>query len=898
VFAIDVSTRSMTNGTTVAAIGAVRAAIRQLAEMDRRERINRAVIHTNQPASLSGHSPSVFFADELEIPTPIKVGILTFDSHVQFYSVKSNRVTDLQSPFKIMVCDPNEPLCPIPISQWLMDVSTKFDQVDYLLEQLPELLANGVSQIAAIPREIDEPQHSIYLSADMLCCPMAAIRAVQLGLEACGGRLYVLAGCHSTCGFGKLPVCREKFAAYGTSNESSLYSMAAAKALATISVNQIHGGSTMSAVLGAVTVASSTVSAAMVGSSSDVRRQQSHQPSAERDTLVLSAESLSQSEFLASECNRCVVCVNVIACLGGDSITDEFFFDTSTLGELSNKTGGRLFVIDGSLDSTGEHHNCVDMQLRMCEQLLDSISASVAAEVVMKLRTSVGICVDSWVPGPGSTSGKSSFGSDDEEMVCAGIDANTTVCIKLKHDSSSTKMRDEERVHLQLAVLCTTLNSAGESSEIALTPSRSSSAPLSNRRIVRVHNLTLLASSRPSLIFRNSDIETVAVVLMKESTSKALFKGLFLNDMENGNGLTSVEMSKYGPRSFLDHSVVLPLMQYRINCSANSPKGQLILPESLKVLPVYALGMLKHPSLLDNQSNSSKRAVASHASVPGSIGMVSNRNISSPLSRIAVRGHMRAYELLRMVSLPVREIINSIYPRVYNLIEMFQFDHELLLSSNDCMDGMSACASIDRDDLNDVAEMRVAQERLREVSKELISPGKIADHLARQLPVYADIPVPSLSVAPRGPNNGMNTSLSSMLGDLDDIRRPTLAQRLMQRTLLTECASSEIFESDGVYLLDDRSSLWIYIGRSVSRQTLEDLFDPFLSNNVGRGTFSNHRPSLASLNTASELGSRVNAFVGHLRSSSSYKQGICSQPTSWRFFIVTIILLLNDYHFL
>ncbi len=33
-------------------------------------------------------------------------------------------------------------------------------------------------------------------------------------------------------------------------------------------------------------------------------------------------------------------------------------------------------------------------------------------------------------------------------------------------------------------------------------------------------------------------------------------------------------------------------------CAAAAPKGQLILPEALKTLPLYTLGCLKHPALL------------------------------------------------------------------------------------------------------------------------------------------------------------------------------------------------------------------------------------------------------------------------------------------------------------
>jgi protein transport protein SEC24 len=44
-------------------------------------------------------------------------------------------------------------------------------------------------------------------------------------------------------------------------------------------------------------------------------------------------------------------------------------------------------------------------------------------------------------------------------------------------------------------------------------------------------------------------------------------------------------------------NTVATLAAYRKHCAINSPSVQLILPEALKLLPLYALALLKGPAL-------------------------------------------------------------------------------------------------------------------------------------------------------------------------------------------------------------------------------------------------------------------------------------------------------------
>lgn len=71
-------------------------------------------------------------------------------------------------------------------------------------------------------------------------------------------------------------------------------------------------------------------------------------------------------------------------------------------------------------------------------------------------------------------------------------------------------------MHLQLAVLYTT--------------------PFTRKRIVRVHNLTLISSSRPSVIFRNVDLEAVTCALLRQALLKAMTRPLILPNSTASSG--------------------------------------------------------------------------------------------------------------------------------------------------------------------------------------------------------------------------------------------------------------------------------------------------------------------------------------------------------------------------
>ena len=99
-------------------------------------------------------------------------------------------------------------------------------------------------------------------------------------------------------------------------------------------------------------------------------------------------------------------------------------------------------------------------------------------------------------------------------------------------------------------------------------------------RRIRVHTLAVTVSSNLASIFRSADLDAVVNFCAKRAVTEAAAKGL--EAVRQGLIATTVEI----------------LYVYRRFCATNPAAGQLILPESLKLLPLYVLGLLKNKVLI------------------------------------------------------------------------------------------------------------------------------------------------------------------------------------------------------------------------------------------------------------------------------------------------------------
>ena len=98
----------------------------------------------------------------------------------------------------------------------------------------------------------------------------------------------------------------------------------------------------------------------------------------------------------------------------------------------------------------------------------------------------------------------------------------------------------------------------------------------------------------------------------------------------------------------LDDQTVEMLLSYRRNCAAHSSPGQLILPESLKLLPLYVTALGKTGGFALNKVPAK--------GVP----------IKSPAD-VLIRSDVRVSELLTLNSMFPSRLIPYVYPRIYQI---------------------------------------------------------------------------------------------------------------------------------------------------------------------------------------------------------------------------------------
>lgn len=231
---------------------------------------------------------------------------------------------------------------------------------------------------------------------------------------------------------------------------------------------------------------------------------------------------------LSSECSKRFIQVDLFACGSGYS-------DLATLSELPRTTGGHLLYMPAFSVETHEEKLYYDLYRVM--------TRTHGSEAIGRLRTSEGLVVESY---------NGHFNSGDGDVEMAGIDADQTLVVFLKHDGSIEERKDS---FVQFAMVHTT--EAGQ-------------------RLIRVHTLAMHSTSVIANVFKSSDLSAVFITLLRRSCA-TLGKD------------TPAEI-----RTEITNRTASILASYRKYCTkSDRGEAQLILPEALKLLPVHVLGALK-----------------------------------------------------------------------------------------------------------------------------------------------------------------------------------------------------------------------------------------------------------------------------------------------------------------
>ncbi|CAK9082456.1 unnamed protein product [Durusdinium trenchii] len=263
-----------------------------------------------------------------------------------------------------------------------------------------------------------------------------------------------------------------------------------------------------------------------------------------RDDIKLASEpeggglfNVQQPTFIEEIGNDCLVrgvAVSVF-CAPATGI----YIDMASLSRIPRRTGGEICFYPGfdpSRDGERLHYD-----------LSRTVVQSSVYSVMFKLRVSKGLAVDSmhatWDPEV----------IDPSTFAVSRMSVDATVDFTLVHGE---RIEGQKQAYMQVACLYTSKK---------------------GKRLIRVHTLQLPVTSSLSNVFRYTEIDTVTNLLLKQAADSAL----------SGNGSFKDKLTK---------ACVDMLHAYRANCASMTSAGQLILPESLKLLPLYIGSIRKFPA--------------------------------------------------------------------------------------------------------------------------------------------------------------------------------------------------------------------------------------------------------------------------------------------------------------
>ncbi|GAA6050283.1 hypothetical protein JCM3770_002770 [Rhodotorula araucariae] len=250
------------------------------------------------------------------------------------------------------------------------------------------------------------------------------------------------------------------------------------------------------------------------------------------------------------------------------------YIDAATLGALPGLTGGDLFF--------HPRFDPVRDGKVLRAELSKVIQRETAYSVTMRIRCSNGLRVADHYGN--------FFQRNVTDLEFGTLDADKAIAAKLKHEG---KLDEKVDAYFQCAALYT--SATGE-------------------RRVRVHNLAVPVSSLISSVFRAADMDTTIAFYTKESITLASSKTL--RQVREG----------------LADSCAKALLAYRKHCASATSPAQLILPESFKLFPLYALALMKTKALKGGVVASDVRTWAMRqlksAGVPATVRMLYPRMLA------------------------------------------------------------------------------------------------------------------------------------------------------------------------------------------------------------------------------------------------------------------------------
>ncbi|XP_050372393.1 protein transport protein Sec24-like At4g32640 isoform X2 [Argentina anserina] len=220
-------------------------------------------------------------------------------------------------------------------------------------------------------------------------------------------------------------------------------------------------------------------------------------------------------------------------------ITTQTYMDIASISVIPRITGGQIYYY--------YPFSAVTDPAKIYNDLRWNITRPLGFEAVMRVRCSQGLQVNEYhgnfckrIP---------------TDVDLPGIDSDKTIMVTIKHDD---KLQDGSECVFQCALLYTTMY---------------------GQRRIRVLTLALPCTSMLNNLFRTADLDTQFACILKQAA----------------NEIPSTPLLQVRER--LTDRCINVLCSYRKFCATVTSSGQLILPETLKLLPLYILALTKSTGL-------------------------------------------------------------------------------------------------------------------------------------------------------------------------------------------------------------------------------------------------------------------------------------------------------------
>ncbi|KAJ6842510.1 protein transport protein Sec24-like [Iris pallida] len=269
-------------------------------------------------------------------------------------------------------------------------------------------------------------------------------------------------------------------------------------------------------------------------------------------------------------------------------ITTQTYVDIASISVIPRTTGGQVYYY--------YPFSALSDSAKLYNDLRWNISRPQGFEAVMRVRCSAGVQVQDY---------SGNFCKRiPTDIDLPGIDCDKTIMVTLKHDD---KFQEGTECAFQCALLYTTMY---------------------GQRRIRVTNLSLPCTSMLSNLFRAADLDTQFTCFLKQAAS----------------GIPASPLSQVQEQ--ITNLCINILHSYRKFCATVSSSGQLILPEALKLFPLYTLALIK------------------------SIGLRNDGRLDD-----------RSYWASYAASLSISLAVPLVYPRMLSIHDLTSKDDDSLISS-------------------------------------------------------------------------------------------------------------------------------------------------------------------------------------------------------------------------